>query len=607
MLVLLSGTKPVGQTAWISKARRRRRTSASRYSTPVMGTDADDVQRIIERGVQQARDGVKNTRLLRAIEMRSADEIIAAVPLEPLMAMTQPLANVYGKQIVRGANRQVDEFGREDTFNAADARVINAAGLRAGNLVTRITQEQRASLRGAIVDAASGQFSVDDTAKIIRSSIGLTTRYENAVKNNYFKTKQSLMAAGLGERAAAETASKSAEKYAARLTRSRARTIARTELHQSNNVGRQLAWDELVQEGFIGPDQYKVWVANPSACSICLELDGESVPLNEPFSNGDLQAEAHPNCMCIAELETLTERDAREEAERQGTAETDSAEPEPAPTQAVAEIRDSAWIDQNIQAFDDEASGYYKLWEDSANNPNNQQHPMSYTMTKRLGLNGLPTVVSREQMDDLVANNPGRQMYRGLEPAVNKPATVMFEDLKGGDMFVGTGSFGHGIYFAARGRPRSAGKLTAAQGGGYVTNFGRATATETYATERGLVMRATLRPDAKIIKDSELFELDRKIRTDFNEYVKERKKEIYAMHGESSQAKTLIDDLERRQISLETFLSYDMANAARLSGYDVIKTYGVGGADEDHYWNVLNRKVIIVQDEPDWNAGKYRD
>jgi len=604
MLVLLSGAKPVGRTVWISKARRRRRTSASRYSTPVMGTDADDVQRIIERGVQQARDGVKSARLRRAIEMRSADEIIAAVPLEPLMAMTQPLANVYGKQIVRGANRQVDEFGREDTFNAADARVINAAGLRAGNLVTRITQEQRASLRGAIVDAASGQFSVDDTAKIIRSSIGLTTRYENAVKNNYFKTKQSLMAAGLGERAAAETASKSAEKYAARLTRSRARTIARTELHQSNNVGRQLAWDELVQEGFIGPDQYKVWVANPSACSICLELDGESVPMNEPFSNGDLQAEAHPNCMCIAELETLTERDAREEAERQGTAETDSAEPEPAPAQPEIDPRDPEWLDQNLNSIVDEAQILRESWDKS--NPNNQSHAEALVISRRLGLDGKPQVVSREQMDDLMTNNPERQMYRGLSPAYNKTADSMFDDFKGGEMFIGTGVRGDGIYFAARGSRANATGLLGDRADDYVTNFGRLTALETYAGFGGVVMRATINPNSTSI-DYEV--MQREIFTARMKYSKHVADKNIAINKrtdiDEATKNKLVDENNNNFRNFDKVITNDPANWARLRGIDVIETDRFGQTPEDHYWVILNRKSVIVQDEPDWNSGRY--
>jgi hypothetical protein len=78
-----------------------------------------------------------------------------------------------------------------------------------------------------------------------------------------------------------------------------------------NNIGKQKAWDEMYADGTILPDTYKVWSANFGACPICLEFNGEAVPVTQPFSNGDQQPEAHPNCRCTAEFETDEEYSAR--------------------------------------------------------------------------------------------------------------------------------------------------------------------------------------------------------------------------------------------------------------------------------------------------------
>jgi SPP1 gp7 family putative phage head morphogenesis protein len=49
----------------------------------------------------------------------------------------------------------------------------------------------------------------------------------------------------------------------------------------------------------------KTWMAEPDACDICLPLDGETVPVSEPFRSGDMTPPAHPNCRCDI---TLTSR-----------------------------------------------------------------------------------------------------------------------------------------------------------------------------------------------------------------------------------------------------------------------------------------------------------
>ena len=42
----------------------------------------------------------------------------------------------------------------------------------------------------------------------------------------------------------------------------------------------------------------KQWTAEPDACDICMNLDGEEVGVRDAFSSGDMAPPAHPNCRC---------------------------------------------------------------------------------------------------------------------------------------------------------------------------------------------------------------------------------------------------------------------------------------------------------------------
>ncbi|MGC0154840.1 phage portal protein [Chromobacterium vaccinii] len=50
---------------------------------------------------------------------------------------------------------------------------------------------------------------------------------------------------------------------------------------------------------------YKRWNAYPGCCSACLAVAGESVPLDEPFSNGAMRSPLHVGCRCDIEPELI--------------------------------------------------------------------------------------------------------------------------------------------------------------------------------------------------------------------------------------------------------------------------------------------------------------
>jgi SPP1 gp7 family putative phage head morphogenesis protein len=93
---------------------------------------------------------------------------------------------------------------------------------------------------------------------------------------------------GIGEKAFAR---KYKESYS--FAPSRLKNIYRTETHMSQRFAQTTAAKEA---GL----QTKTWyaVGDEATCPICGELNGETVPINQPYSNGEYVAHGHPRCRC---------------------------------------------------------------------------------------------------------------------------------------------------------------------------------------------------------------------------------------------------------------------------------------------------------------------
>jgi hypothetical protein len=98
----------------------------------------------------------------------------------------------------------------------------------------------------------------------------------------------------------------------AQYLRDRARTIARTETIRAAQQGQMAAWREAADRGILERDRtFRVWqTVGSAACDICAPMNGERAALDTPFSNGLMEAHAHPNCRCTMSL-VFTEEKSR--------------------------------------------------------------------------------------------------------------------------------------------------------------------------------------------------------------------------------------------------------------------------------------------------------
>jgi hypothetical protein len=182
-----------------------------------------------------------------------------------------------------------------------DEKAVQWAAERSSRFIVDITDEQRATIRNLVADSVRGNMTTDDLAARLSRTVGLNERYARAVDNSWTQTFDDQVKAGRTATQARSLADKTSDRYRQRLLNARARTIARTEIHAAQNAGRYAGWEDSISQGFASTRARKQWVTY-DPCTVCKPLDGEIVPWNQSFSNGDMMPEAHPNCVCQAIL-----------------------------------------------------------------------------------------------------------------------------------------------------------------------------------------------------------------------------------------------------------------------------------------------------------------
>lgn len=183
--------------------------------------------------------------------------------------------------------------------------------------ITRMSSEAQEAVSTMIRYTANGNMTVDELARIIRPTIGLTEPQSLANARFYENTKKRIkkdlmekypdMKETAAEKQAARRAEESAARYAGRQHRERAQMVAETELAYAYNKGADDAIHQAVDEGLM-PRMKAVWstAADEGVCEICGALDGVEIELGDTFDfkgrslyAGQKQTPpAHPRCRC---------------------------------------------------------------------------------------------------------------------------------------------------------------------------------------------------------------------------------------------------------------------------------------------------------------------
>lgn len=188
--------------------------------------------------------------------------------------------------------------------------VIDWITTRGAEFVTAVVDEQKKAIQALLVKNVTEKFSIDELSRIIRPCVGLTVQQTKASVNYYENMKKTLAQAHprMRKKTIEKRAREAQIKYAARLHRERAKTIAHTEMAFAFAKGADEGVRQAQEQGLLGTVE-KEWVTSgieSRVCDTCRALNGVRVPMGEEFGfkgralyPGQKQTPpAHPRCMC---------------------------------------------------------------------------------------------------------------------------------------------------------------------------------------------------------------------------------------------------------------------------------------------------------------------
>lgn len=194
-------------------------------------------------------------------------------------------------------------------------------------------------------------------------------------------------------------------------------------------------------------------------------------------------------------------------------------------------------------------------------------NPLLRDLAHEQGFDDLPTVVPREQLDELVGKG-WVEVYRGVD---GPQAAEFVSDFKVGEFYAGRGIHGGGTY----------------------TITSRQTALKFASGNEGM-LRMAISPGARTITQADLTDL---IHTNLGE-LEDRISDVLKRRAAAFDAGTLTDELaaslelETQLIHAERRIMSDPGQAATVLGFDAIDT-GYQGI-----WVVLNRSAVAVMGDP---------
>lgn len=216
-------------------------------------------------------------------------------------------------------------------FDRTNDEAVEWARTRAAGLVVEVNRETRKAIRAIIAQAFEDGLPPRVAARLIRDVVGLRSDQVLAVASLRRRIKLAeSQAKRTGKSVSVPFGNKSVtvpksglptsrlnstlRSYAETLRRQRALLIARTETINASNQGQIELWRQAKENGLLRGNEKKRWTTTPDdrACPSCIELDGETIEMNEMFTStyyGSVSGPTlHPNCRCALVLEVPRQR-----------------------------------------------------------------------------------------------------------------------------------------------------------------------------------------------------------------------------------------------------------------------------------------------------------
>lgn len=175
------------------------------------------------------------------------------------------------------------------------------ARTQSATLITNVSAGQQKAVAELVATAIEEKVNPRSLQSSIRDAVGLTRPQARSLAKYAAILQASELPKGNVDRALSV--------YAARLSKQRAETIARTETIASSNGGLLDAWKRRRDSGLVAIDARKRWVVTPDdrlCLTYCAPMARQERLLDESFQTGTgslvLHPPAHPRCRCAMVL-----------------------------------------------------------------------------------------------------------------------------------------------------------------------------------------------------------------------------------------------------------------------------------------------------------------
>jgi SPP1 gp7 family putative phage head morphogenesis protein len=262
---------------------------------------ADLLQPRVQRQIEEALRTLERSIPITTIEkaLRSANpfavhDLLATLPTR-LAPAARSLERLFLHGVEVGTNALPPNIRVHLRFDSRNLPAQMSAKQSAAKLITHVTAETRAAVRELVTRAFRDGVPPRDLAKQIKPLVGLTRQQAKAVERH----RADLQRAGFSNQAAQAKAAR----YADKLRRLRAMTIARTEVIRASTEGQLASWRQAVGQGLLSARSEKVWITTQDdrLCPYCRPMDGQQVLLDVSFRTALGRVNGpplHPNCRC---------------------------------------------------------------------------------------------------------------------------------------------------------------------------------------------------------------------------------------------------------------------------------------------------------------------
>jgi hypothetical protein len=267
------------------------------------------------------RSGIMPSEVARLLTEASVERMLATAFADPVLYQAfLPVRDILRQSVAQTAR----DYGRNlpirtvtVAFDSLNPKVITAIRSLETRVIDRLQSDVRDTVRAYVENGLRDGAHPREVARDLRAVIGLAPNQEQWVRN-YRKELQSGDLAALDRRlhdrrfsAALRNGTLTPEKidrmvdiYRKRMLAFNAETNARTAALDSHKLGQRLTWDAAVARGDVdGNRLMKRWVGvkDDRERPEHLAMEGERVPYDEPFSNGEQQpGDSTFNCRCVA-------------------------------------------------------------------------------------------------------------------------------------------------------------------------------------------------------------------------------------------------------------------------------------------------------------------